>query len=81
MFLLLGPNFFSMFDNLHIYDFIGLYLNGFQVLNACVPSCQWRGVFWVFEQLRKNGLKPNGASYGLAMEVVHTFFPFTFYKS
>lgn len=53
------------------------------VLNACVPSCQWRGVFWVFEQLRKNGLKPNGASYGLAMEVmlqsgkyelVHEFF-------
>ncbi|CAN4083032.1 unnamed protein product [Withania somnifera] len=53
------------------------------VLNACVPSCQWRGVFWVFEQLRKNGLKPNGPSYGLAMEVmlqsgkydlVHEFF-------
>ncbi|KAJ8567349.1 hypothetical protein K7X08_019557 [Anisodus acutangulus] len=53
------------------------------VLNACVPSRQWRGVFWVFEQLRKNGLKPNGPSYGLAMEVmlqsgkydlVHEFF-------
>ncbi|XP_055806360.1 pentatricopeptide repeat-containing protein At5g67570, chloroplastic [Solanum dulcamara] len=53
------------------------------VLNACVPSHQWRGVFWVFEQLRKNGLKPNGPSYGLAMEVmlqsgkyelVHEFF-------
>ncbi|XP_070052052.1 pentatricopeptide repeat-containing protein At5g67570, chloroplastic isoform X2 [Nicotiana tomentosiformis] len=53
------------------------------VLNACVPSRQWRGVFWAFEQLRKNGLKPNGPSYGLAMEVmlqsgrfdlVHEFF-------
>ncbi|XP_052204949.1 pentatricopeptide repeat-containing protein At5g67570, chloroplastic-like [Diospyros lotus] len=53
------------------------------VLNACVPSHQWKGVSWVFEQLRKNGLKPNGATYGLAMEVmlhsgkydlVHEFF-------
>ncbi|XP_059293506.1 pentatricopeptide repeat-containing protein At5g67570, chloroplastic isoform X1 [Lycium ferocissimum] len=53
------------------------------VLNSCVPSRQWRGVFWVFEQLRKNGVKPNGPSYGLAMEVmlqsrkydlVHEFF-------
>ncbi|KAL3346339.1 hypothetical protein AABB24_024999 [Solanum stoloniferum] len=53
------------------------------VLNACVQSRQWKGVFWVFEQLRKNGLKPNGPSYGLAMEVmlqsgkyelVHEFF-------
>ncbi|KAK9284654.1 hypothetical protein L1049_023830 [Liquidambar formosana] len=53
------------------------------ILNACVPSCQWKGVYWVFEQLRKCGLKPNGATYGLAMEVmlqsgkydlVHEFF-------
>ncbi|CAH9076437.1 unnamed protein product [Cuscuta europaea] len=53
------------------------------VLNACVPSRQWRGVHWVFQQLRKNALKPNGATYGLAMEVmlrsrkydlVHEFF-------
>ncbi|XP_073119138.1 pentatricopeptide repeat-containing protein At5g67570, chloroplastic [Henckelia pumila] len=53
------------------------------VLNACVPTRQWKGVSWVFEQLRKNGLRPNGASYGLAMEVmlqskkfdlVHNFF-------
>ncbi|TKY55609.1 Pentatricopeptide repeat-containing protein [Spatholobus suberectus] len=53
------------------------------VLNACVPSKQWKGVSWVFEQLRKSGLKPNGATYGLAMEVmmesgnydlVHEFF-------
>lgn len=53
------------------------------VLNACVPSRQWRGVSWVFEQLRKLGLQPNGATYGLAMEVmlasrkydlVHEFF-------
>ncbi|TXG59931.1 hypothetical protein EZV62_014504 [Acer yangbiense] len=53
------------------------------VLNACVPSHQWKGVFWVFKQLRKSGLKPNGATYGLAMEVmlqsgkydlVHEFF-------
>ncbi|KAL6498210.1 hypothetical protein OROGR_028607 [Orobanche gracilis] len=53
------------------------------VLNACVQTCQWKGVSWVFQQLRKNSLKPNGASYGLAMEVmlksgkydvVHEFF-------
>ncbi|XP_011099383.1 pentatricopeptide repeat-containing protein At5g67570, chloroplastic isoform X1 [Sesamum indicum] len=53
------------------------------VLNACVSTCQWKGVSWVFQQLRKNGLRPNGASYGLAMEVmlksgkydlVHDFF-------
>ncbi|OMO56462.1 hypothetical protein CCACVL1_26532 [Corchorus capsularis] len=53
------------------------------VLNACVPLQQWKGVSWVFEQLRKSGLRPNGATYGLAMEVmlqsgkyelVHEFF-------
>ncbi|CAI0405529.1 unnamed protein product [Linum tenue] len=40
------------------------------VLNACIPSQQWKGASWVFEQLRKGGLKPNGATYGLAMEVI-----------
>ncbi|WCJ37795.1 Pentatricopeptide repeat-containing protein At5g67570 chloroplastic [Euphorbia peplus] len=40
------------------------------VLNACIPNKQWKGVSWVFEQLRKSGLKPNGATYGLAMEVM-----------
>ncbi|CAN1777483.1 Pentatricopeptide repeat-containing protein At5g67570, chloroplastic [Linum perenne] len=53
------------------------------VLNSCIPSEHWKGVSWVFEQLRKGGLKPNGATYGLAMEVmvhsgkydlVHQFF-------
>ncbi|KAF3439065.1 hypothetical protein FNV43_RR17340 [Rhamnella rubrinervis] len=53
------------------------------ILNACVPSHQWKGVSWVFNELRKSGLKPNGATYGLAMEVmlqsgkfdlVHEFF-------
>ncbi|KAI4327341.1 hypothetical protein L6164_019814 [Bauhinia variegata] len=40
------------------------------MLNACVPSKQWKGVSWVFKELRKAGLKPNGATYGLAMEVM-----------
>ncbi|KAE9614240.1 putative tetratricopeptide-like helical domain, pentacotripeptide-repeat region of PRORP [Lupinus albus] len=40
------------------------------VLNACVPSKRWKGVSWVFKQLKKSGLKPNGATYGLAMEVM-----------
>ncbi|KAK4789700.1 hypothetical protein SAY86_017004 [Trapa natans] len=40
------------------------------VLNACVPSHQWKAVSWVFEQLRMSGMKPNGATYGLAMEVM-----------
>ncbi|CAA7393608.1 unnamed protein product [Spirodela intermedia] len=53
------------------------------VLNACVASHQWKGVFWVFEKIRSSRLKPNGATYGLAMEVmlesgkyeyVHKFF-------
>ncbi|KAF8081999.1 hypothetical protein N665_0853s0011 [Sinapis alba] len=40
------------------------------LLNACVPSRQWKAVSWVFIELRKNGLRPNGATYGLAMEVM-----------
>ncbi|PIA44162.1 hypothetical protein AQUCO_01700047v1 [Aquilegia coerulea] len=53
------------------------------VLNACVPSHQWKAVSWVMEEMRKLSLKPNGATYGLAMEVmlrsgkydlVHKFF-------
>ncbi|PON66774.1 Tetratricopeptide-like helical domain containing protein [Parasponia andersonii] len=40
------------------------------VLNACGPSHQWKAVSWVFNQLRKSGLKPNGATYGLSMEVM-----------
>ncbi|XP_078430331.1 tetratricopeptide repeat (TPR)-like superfamily protein [Wolffia australiana] len=53
------------------------------MLNACVASKQWKGVFWVFEKIRSGGLRPNGATYGLAMEVmlesgkyehVHKFF-------
>lgn len=40
------------------------------VLNACTLSGEWKGVSWVFEELRRSGLKPNGATYGLAMEVM-----------
>ncbi|XP_062211658.1 pentatricopeptide repeat-containing protein At5g67570, chloroplastic isoform X2 [Phragmites australis] len=40
------------------------------VLNACVLSQQWKGVFWVFQQMRLSGLSPTGASFGLAMEVM-----------
>lgn len=40
------------------------------VLNACIPSHQWKGVFWVLKQMRFSGLKPTGATYGLAMEVM-----------
>ncbi|CAA7034633.1 unnamed protein product [Microthlaspi erraticum] len=40
------------------------------ILNACVPLLQWKAVTWVFIELRKNGLRPNGATYGLAMEVM-----------
>jgi len=35
-----------------------------------VPSHQWRAVSRVFEQLKKGGSKTNGATYGLAMEVM-----------
>ncbi|XP_074308860.1 pentatricopeptide repeat-containing protein At5g67570, chloroplastic isoform X1 [Silene latifolia] len=40
------------------------------VLNACVPTHHWKGVAWVFQQLRKGGLHANSATYGLAMEVM-----------
>nr|XP_043618136.1 pentatricopeptide repeat-containing protein At5g67570, chloroplastic-like [Erigeron canadensis] len=40
------------------------------VLNACTLSGDWKGVSWVFEELRSNGLQPSGATYGLAMEVM-----------
>lgn len=40
------------------------------VLNACVLSQQWKGVFWVFQQMRISGLPPTGATFGLAMEVM-----------
>ncbi|CAD6204176.1 unnamed protein product [Miscanthus lutarioriparius] len=40
------------------------------VLNACVLSQQWKGVFWVFQQMRISGLPPTGATFGLSMEVM-----------
>ncbi|KAK3151317.1 hypothetical protein QOZ80_3AG0244350 [Eleusine coracana subsp. coracana] len=40
------------------------------VLNACVILQQWKGVFWVFQQMRTSCLSPTGASFGLAMEVM-----------
>ncbi|MED6139328.1 Pentatricopeptide repeat-containing protein, chloroplastic [Stylosanthes scabra] len=40
------------------------------VLNACVPTKQWKAVSWVFKQIKRSGLKTNGATYGLAMEVM-----------
>ncbi|KAF0928165.1 hypothetical protein E2562_038071 [Oryza meyeriana var. granulata] len=40
------------------------------VLNGCVLSQQWKGVFWVFQQMRMNCLIPTGATFGLAMEVM-----------
>ncbi|GJR88934.1 pentatricopeptide repeat-containing protein [Tanacetum coccineum] len=40
------------------------------VLNACTLSGDWKGVSWVFDELRKSGLQPSGATYGLAMEVM-----------
>ncbi|GJN31159.1 hypothetical protein PR202_gb19522 [Eleusine coracana subsp. coracana] len=42
--------------------------NIMRVLNACVISQQWKGVFWVFQQMRTSCLSPTGASFGLAME-------------
>ncbi|KAL9258567.1 Pentatricopeptide repeat-containing protein [Drosera capensis] len=40
------------------------------VLNACVSSRHWTGVSWVFEQLKKFGLRATNVTYGLAMEVM-----------
>ncbi|KAK1323431.1 Pentatricopeptide repeat-containing protein [Acorus calamus] len=53
------------------------------LLNACIPSQQWKGVSWVLKQMRHSGVKPTETTYGLAMEVmlksakydlVHKFF-------
>ncbi|KAK1300941.1 Pentatricopeptide repeat-containing protein [Acorus calamus] len=53
------------------------------LLNACIPSQQWKGVPWVLKQMRHSGVKPTETTYGLAMEVmlksakydlVHKFF-------
>lgn len=41
-----------------------------QVLNACVKWKQWEGAFWVLQQLKKQGVQPSAATYGLVMEVV-----------
>ncbi|KVH97407.1 Pentatricopeptide repeat-containing protein, partial [Cynara cardunculus var. scolymus] len=53
------------------------------VLNACVRQKSLEGAFWVFQQLKQQGQKPNSITYGLVMEVmlecekynlVHEFF-------
>nr|XP_043624166.1 pentatricopeptide repeat-containing protein At1g30610, chloroplastic [Erigeron canadensis] len=53
------------------------------VLNACVRQKNLEGAFWVLQQLREQGQKPNSITYGLVMEVmlacekynlVHEFF-------
>eukprot|EP00261_Vitis_vinifera_P017522 XP_010647242.1 PREDICTED: pentatricopeptide repeat-containing protein At5g67570, chloroplastic [Vitis vinifera] len=73
----------SLYILLSILTKVTTLSHWYQVLNACVPTQQWKGVSWVFKQLRKCSLKPNGATYGLAMEVmlqsgkydhVHRFF-------
>ncbi|GLJ24432.1 hypothetical protein SUGI_0466550 [Cryptomeria japonica] len=40
------------------------------VLNACVPWKEWKGAFWVLQQMRQNGLRPSCVTYGLAIEVM-----------
>lgn len=40
-----------------------------QVINACAPHRQWKGVGWVFQQMKSQGIGPNSATYGLAIEV------------
>lgn len=59
-----------LYFNPHVDAILFLFQIGCQLLNACAQSHQWKGVSWVFNQLRKSGLKPNGATYGLAMEVI-----------
>lgn len=41
-----------------------------QVLNACAKWKQWEGAFWVLQQLKKQGIQPSAATYGLVMEVL-----------
>ncbi|KAI4962851.1 hypothetical protein ZWY2020_025242 [Hordeum vulgare] len=38
-----------------------------EVLNACVLSQQWKGVFWVFQKMRFGGLTPTGRHLALVM--------------
>ncbi|KAI3928462.1 hypothetical protein MKW98_024063 [Papaver atlanticum] len=60
-----------LYPNMPAYRSIAITLGqaGY-VLNACVPSQQWKAVSWVLQQMRKGSLKPDGATYGLAMEVM-----------
>lgn len=40
------------------------------VLNACIPTKEWMGVSWTWEQIEKLGIKPNGATFGLTIEAM-----------
>lgn len=40
-----------------------------QVLNACVSHKDWKCALWVLDEIRREKLHPNSASYGLAIEV------------
>ncbi|BBN09640.1 protein MpPPR_50 [Marchantia polymorpha subsp. ruderalis] len=40
------------------------------VLNACVSHKDWKCALWVLDEIRREKLHPNSASYGLAIEVM-----------
>ncbi|KAL2906504.1 hypothetical protein RDABS01_005214 [Bienertia sinuspersici] len=55
----------QMREDCHIYPDMAAYHS-----IAVTLGQAGMGVSWVFEQIRKYGLKPNSATYGLAMEVM-----------
>ena len=41
-----------------------------KVLNACIPNKEWTGVAWTWDQIEMQRIKPNGATFGLTIEVL-----------
>jgi len=58
---ILGPGQSTLQPNIVVFN---------SILNAWVPSHQWKAISGVLEKLKKGGLKTNSATYGLAKEVM-----------
>ncbi|CAI5462693.1 unnamed protein product [Closterium sp. Yama58-4] len=41
-----------------------------QLLNACGAKRQWKGVQWVLQQMRSEGVAPDAATFGLAIQAL-----------
>ncbi|GJN08173.1 hypothetical protein PR202_ga26066 [Eleusine coracana subsp. coracana] len=60
----------SRFVYTKLLSILGKSLKATEALRVFNIMRQWKGVFWVFQQMRTSCLSPTGASFGLAMEVM-----------